>query len=198
MAAKSETMNGVIDAIVENRRRFEAFCRSLSAEELLRPVPESTWIVRDFAAHLDTLDVELASQFGSAVEGNGVDTRRGVDGAPFDIDAFNDAQVAERRAWPLDQVFAEARQNRSRLIEVLKGLSDEQVSQPMHFAGDAKRTGGELPLKLFLAGWAQHDPIHVADMLRALPERAGDPEVAAWVANPFVMGYQAAMNKPAT
>ena len=52
----------------------------------------------------------------------------------------------------------------------------------------------DLPLKLFLVGWAQHDPIHVADMIRALPELADDPDIKRWIDNRFVAGYQAVMS----
>jgi hypothetical protein len=189
-----ETAEKVIDAIVENRKRFEAFCYSLSEEELLRPVPGSTWVVRDFAAHLGTLDVALLRWFDAAGEARPMDGSAQESGEPFDVDAFNDAQVAERRSWPLERVFAEAAGNRVQLITSLRRLSEEQIVQPMHFPGDAKRKAGDLPLNLFLAGWAQHDPIHVADMVKALPERASDVEIAAWVDNPFVRGYQAMMS----
>lgn len=196
MSAKSQTIQGVIDAIVENRRRFEEFCFSLTAEQLMRPVPDSTWVVRDFAAHLDTLDTALLRWFGGAARGTQVDSSRDIDGGPFDIDEFNDAHVAERRSWPLEQVFAEAHENRARLVEEMNELTDEQIDKPMHFAADAKRKAGDLPLKLFLAGWAQHDPIHVADMMKALPERASDQAIVAWLDNPFVKGYQAVMATP--
>ena len=66
----------------------------------------------------------------------------------------------------------------------------------MHFPGDHKRAAGDLPLNLFLAGWAQHDVMHVADMIKALPERADDPEIKRWLDNPFVAGYQAVMSGP--
>jgi hypothetical protein len=197
MTAKSPTAQRVVDAIIENRRRFEDFCYSLTEEELMRPVPGTTWIVRDFPAHLDTLDTALLRWFAGAANGVPVDSSRSAAGDPFDVDAFNDAQVAARRDWPLDQVFAEARQNRRKLIDTISVLTEEQIEQPMHFAGDAKRNAGDLALKLFLAGWAQHDPIHVADMIKALPERAADPEIVAWLNNPFVSGYQAAMTAPA-
>ena len=192
----SPTIDGVIETIEVNRKRFEAFCYSLSEDELMRPVPGSTWIVRDFAAHLGTLDTALLRWFGEAARGGRADAGVGQDGSPFDVDEFNDAQVAERRDWPLQQVFAEAAANRERLIEILRQLDDEQIARPMHFAGDAKRSGGDLPLNLFLAGWAQHDPIHVADMAKALPERAADPDIVAWLENPFVKGYQAVMAGP--
>jgi hypothetical protein len=194
--AASQAVQGVIEAIRENRRRFEAFCYSLTEEQLMRPVPDTTWVVRDFAAHLDTLDTALLRWFQGVAEGAPVDAGVGADGAPFDVDAFNDAQVAGRRSWPLQRIFAEAEANRAHLIEAMGALTDAQIEQPMHFAGDNKRGPGDLPLKLFLAGWAQHDPIHVADMIKALPERADDPEIKQWLDNPFVTGYQAIMSGP--
>ena len=187
----TELARGVIEAIRENRKRFEAFCYSLSEDELNRPVPQSTWVVRDFAAHLGTLDSELARWFA----GTHGDAATGADGNPLDVDAFNDACVEDRRSWPLERVFAEAAEQRAALVEVLESMTDEQVNRTVHFGGDAKRKGGDLPLNLFLAGWAQHDPIHVADMLKALPERAEDPDLRAWLDNPFVAGYQTVMNR---
>jgi hypothetical protein len=192
----SETIEAIVAAIVENRRKFEAFCYSLSEEQLNRPVPQSTWIVRDFAAHLDTLDRAIVGWLRAlASGGDSLDSTRNEDGSAFDVDEFNDAQVAERRSWPLQRIFGEATANRTELIEGLRALTDEQIDRPMHFGGDAKRKGGDIQLKLFLGGWAQHDPIHVADMLKALPERADDPELRAWLDNPFVAGYQSIMNR---
>ena len=68
--AESVVVQKVIDAIVENRVKFEAFCYSLSDEQLNRPVPESTWVVRDFAAHLDTLDPQMIRLFESTAAEN--------------------------------------------------------------------------------------------------------------------------------
>lgn len=191
----SETIRTIIDTIVANRARLEAFCYSLTDEQLMRPVPGSTWVVRDFAAHLGTLDTALLRWSAAAGEGATFDSGVDTDGRPFDVDAFNDAQVAERRDWPLERVFAEARANRVLLADALLRLTDEQIDRPMHFAADAKRKAADLPLKLFLMGWAQHDPIHVADMLKALPEMEADPALRAWLDNPFVKGYQAVMSR---
>jgi hypothetical protein len=33
-------------------------------------------------------------------------------------------------------------------------------------------------------------------MIKALPERASDPDIVAWLDNPFVQGYQALMSAP--
>src|SRR3990172_9498676 len=195
--ANSETVAGIIGSIRGHRAKFERFCRSLDEEELARPVPDSTWIVKDFVSHLATLDPELARTFEAAAAGRPEEAGRNADGSPFDLDGYNDAQVAGRRDRPLERILAEAADNRAALIETLERLTDEDISRGVHFQGDAKRSPANLPLKVFLMGWSLHDPIHVADMLRALPERAGDPELAAWVRHPAIQGYQQAMAGPA-
>ncbi|HZP57118.1 MAG TPA: DinB family protein [Dehalococcoidia bacterium] len=189
-----DTAEKTIDEIRRNRERFEAFVRSLSEEQLSRQVPDSTWSVRDFVAHLGTLDPALERWFERAAAGERFDNGLGEDGGRFDIDDFNEAQVLARRTWPIEQVLAEAAQNRARLIAALSELGEDAVKQEMRFAGDAKRAPGTWPFALFLAGWAQHDPIHAADMLRALPELQDDEDLRAWTSNPFVQGYQRIMN----
>jgi len=195
--ASSETVAGIIDSIRGHRAKFERFCRSLSEEEMARPVPDNTWVVKDFVSHLATLDPELARTFEAAAAGRPEDAGRNADGTPFDLDGFNDAQVAGRRERPLERILEEAADNRAALIETLERLTDEDISRVMHFQGDAKRSPAQLPLKAFLMGWSLHDPIHVADMLKALPQRADDPELAAWLSHPVIQGYQQAMSGPA-
>ena len=187
------TVTQVLEVIVANRERFEAFCMSLTEEEQMRPVPGSTWVVKDFASHLATLDTFFTRHTSSLADGGQIDMTRDADGTAFDLDAWNDGQVAERRAWTMRRIFDGAATNRAALIEVLRSLSDEALDRTMHFS-DPKRGTGDFPLKLFLVGWAQHDPIHAADMLKALPTQAEDPEIKAWIANPFVSGYQKAMS----
>ena len=190
-------MQKTIDTIKNERRRFETFCRSLSDEELARPVPDSTWIVRDFIPHLGTLDTELIRWFEGVANGVPDAIERDADGRRFKLDAWNDRTVAERRQWTLDEIFAEAAANRERLIVTLERLTDEQTDTVARMGGDSKRPPADVPLKLFLAGWAHHDAVHVADMLKALPERADDPEIRAWLDHPAVIWYQKTMAGPA-
>jgi uncharacterized damage-inducible protein DinB len=192
----SDTIERLAQQFRSNRERFEAFCRSLSDEELERPVPNSTYRVKDFASHLATLDPELVRWFEAVREGQSDEPSRSADGSPFDVDKFNDAVVAERRDWSLDQILAEARANRERLLEALSALDEEAIERTVHFPGDNKRPPADVPFKLFLFGLARHDPIHVADMLKALPERADDPELKAWLDDPAVKWYQEAMGGP--
>jgi uncharacterized protein (TIGR03083 family) len=184
----NEQAQAIVKTIREQRQRFEAFCRSLSEEELSRPVPDNTWLVKDFVSHLATLDPWIVRSFEAVVAGEKEEE--------FDLDAFNDAQVAERRDWPLERMLAEAAGNRAKLIETLGAMSDEELSRTVRFQGDAKRSPADLPLRVFLLGWAYHDPIHAADMLKALPERAADAELQEWISAPIVGMYQRAMSGP--
>ena len=192
----SETIDRIAQQFRANRERFEAFCRSLSDEELSRSVPESTWTVKDFVAHLATLDTELIRWFEAVREGTTDEPARAADGSPFDVDKWNNGVVAERSAWSLDQIFEEAASNREQLLTALQALDDEKIEQTVRFPVDNKRPPGDIPFKLFLFGLARHDNIHAADMLKALPERADDPELKAWLDDPAVKWYQDAMSGP--
>jgi hypothetical protein len=121
-----------------------------------------------------------------------------VDGTPFDLDRRNDAEVEKRRGWTPEQMLEEASENRKAFLEALSRLTDEQIEQTMHFGGDNKRDPADIPFKLFLYGLARHDPIHVADMVKALPERAEDPGIKAWLDDSVVQWYQTTMAGPPT
>jgi len=152
--------------------------------------------VKDFVAHLATLDTELIRWFEAVREGTTDEPARSADGSPFDVDRWNNGVVAERSDWSLDQIFEEAASNREQLLTTLETLDDEKIEQTVHFNGDNKRPPADIPFKLFLFGLARHDPIHVADMLKALPERADDAELKAWLDDPAVKWYQNAMSGP--
>lgn len=192
----SKAIEQIIGTFRANRERFEAFARSLSDEELARPVPNSTWQVKDFVSHLATLDTESVRWFEALAKG-AKDPTEYEDGTQFDIDEFNDKIVAKRRDRTLDQIFAEAKENRERFLEALGQLTDEQVERVVHFRGDKKRGPADVKFKTFLFGLARHDPVHVADMLKALPEQAEASEMQAWLDDPAVRWYQNAMSGPA-
>src|SRR5574341_1683575 len=94
-AMTSETIDRLIQQFRTNRTRFNAFCFSLSDEELERPVPNSTYRVKDFVSHLGTLDTVFIEQFRSFASGNPETLGENADGTPFDVDKFNDAEVVK-------------------------------------------------------------------------------------------------------
>ncbi len=186
-----------VDTIATERSRFERFCRSLGDDELLRPVPASSWLVKDFVSHLATIDGPIAAWFGSLGSGSGGAGPGGDSGEAWDVDRYNAHEVEQRRDRSVDQILAEAAEQREALIAVMARLTDEQLDNTIHFGGDSKRPPSDIQFARYLQGWALHDALHVADMIKALPERRSDPTIIAWLAEPRVKTmigyYQAAM-----
>ncbi|MBI1885740.1 MAG: maleylpyruvate isomerase N-terminal domain-containing protein [Chloroflexi bacterium] len=191
-----ERAQRVIERLRAHRERFEAFCRSLSPEELERPVPNSSWTVKDFVSHLVSMDPLLGYWFRGVASGRLDEPTRDADGSTLDVDRWNNAEVARRRDWPLERLLQEGSGNREALVAVLEGISDEDTKKTVRFPGDSKRPPTDMPLGLFLSGWSRHDAMHAADMLKALPERASDPELVAWLDDPAVKWYQDTMAGP--
>ena len=189
-------MNSDVAAVMEeldaHRTRFEAFCRSLTEEQLARPVPGSSWIVKDFISHLATIDTPVADMFRS-FRTPGAPGFGGGRGKGWDVDSWNEQQVQERRSWSVEQILAGAAVERAALRDALAALTTEDIESNLKFGGDNKRAPSEFQLKAYIRGWNKHDPMHVVDMLRGLPELAS-PELDAWFDDPAITGYQAAMN----
>ena len=187
-----EDVQAVIVELDGHRARFEAFCRSLSDEQLNRQVPNSTWIVKDFISHLATIDGPVGEMFRSIHEGADPGMRN-ADGGRFDVDHWNDGQVARRRQKSVEEILAEAAEARAVLHGYMDELTEEDVARTIPFGGDSKRPAGSVQLLQYLRGWCKHDPMHAVDMMRALPELKS-PELDAWFDDPVIRGYQAAMN----
>ena len=72
-----------------------------------------------------------------------------------------------------------------------------ELDNTVRFGGARKRPPVDLPLGQFLPGWTYPDAMHVADMLKALPERRTDPEIVAWLGRPdlvaSIRSYQKAI-----
>lgn len=191
----ADRVQAVIDALTRERLRFAAFARSLDDEERARPVPGSEWMVAEFIRHVATLDAAYAGWFGALAGDGDREPHRGSAG--FDVDRFNAAAVAELGDRDLEAVLAVATERRADVVRALRRLDDGQLDQMVRFGGDRKRPPVELPLIQLLGGWARHDAIHVADMLKALPERRADPTLTVWLGEPDAAAaigrYQAAM-----
>ncbi len=183
----------ILNELDTHRVRFAVFCRSLSPEELARDVPNSTWMVRDFIAHLATIDGPIGDMFETVLAGRDPGIRTG-DGERFDVDRWNEARIQERRGRSVDDLLAEAAAARAALRRQLAQLQEEHLATTIKFQGDARRPPAEVELRRYLRGWCKHDPMHVVDMVRALPEKR-TPAIEQWLDDPVVAGYQAAMNR---
>ncbi|GIW13957.1 MAG: hypothetical protein KatS3mg062_1396 [Tepidiforma sp.] len=173
----------VIDEFNRHRRQFEHLCRSLTAEELEAVVPGSHWTVKDYIAHLCTIDGLIVPRFAAMV-GQQAPLPDTPIPNPFDIDDWNEAAVVSRRGKSIEELLAEASEHRKRLLAAVAEFTDAHLDQEIMYGGDRKalnippskvRFGG------LLWGVAIHDPTHTRDILRALPKRAEEPWVREWL-----------------
>lgn len=185
-------VESVLDELDGHRVRFTVLCRSLNDEELARPVPQSTWLVRDFIAHLATIDEPVMEMFRTIHEG-GEPGMRSHDGERFDVDSWNESRVQERRGLSVDALLLQAATVRTKLRSVLGTLTEADLDRTIKFAGDARRPAAAIPLRAYLRGWCKHDVMHALDMCRALPEKVS-PRMQEWFDDPIVAMYQKQMN----
>lgn len=189
-------MHPDIDAVIAeldgHRIQFIVLSRSLSEEQLNRSVPGSTWLVRDYVAHLATIDGSVGEMFRTVHEGGGAGIRS-TDGERWDVDRWNEARIQERRALSVDELLVEAAVERTKLRGYLAELTEQALAANIVFQGDAHRPPSEIALRAYLRGWCKHDVMHAVDMMRAVPERRS-PRLDHWFNDPVVAGYQKAMN----
>ncbi len=174
----------IIDELARHRTQFEHLCRSLDAAELAATIPGSAWSVKDYIAHLATIDGLIANNFSPMV---GLSAPP-IDVAypdPFDIDDWNEAAVRARAQSSVDDLLAEAAGHRSNMAAAIARMSDADLDRVIPYGGD-RRTLGPLPRSQVRFGgllWAIaiHDPTHTQDIVRALPARGAQPWVAEWL-----------------
>lgn len=158
----------------ENRETFAAFSRSLSPAQLQAVVPGSAWRAVDYLSHLASIDIWVGEWFAHLA-----DERpwrpAGEDGGPFDIDVWNDARIDERRDAGVEALLTEAAEHRQRLWAAVDRFTPAVLDRTFSFRGR------EITYLRYLQLWVAHDPAHAADMLRALPELAGDEPLRRWL-----------------
>jgi hypothetical protein len=168
-------LDQVVADTVSHREKFERFCRSLSKEEAERPIPGSHWRVKEYIAHLATIDIWVGQWFDALADGREFRFRN-ADGTPFNIDTWNDEQVDPRRDATMDELLAEAAVHRAELFATWERFSDDTLAWRFDFHQR------NISFLTYLRAWTLHDPAHVHDSLPALPERAAEPWVAEWMA----------------
>lgn len=174
----------IVDELARHRHQFAAFCQLLSAAELATPIPASPWTVKDYIAHLATIDGLIAYRFQALSGGAFAPAPDIAIGEPFDIDDWNAAAIRARRGATVAQLLDEAAAHRADLVRCFSALTDAQLDLPIPFG--ARRASGlpDAPVPLRAVAWAiaVHDPNHTQDILRALPAWVNAPFVKEWLA----------------
>ncbi len=175
----------VVDEMARHRSQFEHLCHDLTPAELSTTIPDSPWTVKDYIAHLCTIDALIAFAFAAQV-GQKAPIPDTPYPQPFDIDDWNEAAVRSRESKSVADLLAEGATHRKYMADAIAAMTDDHLDRIIPYGGDRKvlnlpptnvRFGG------LLWGIAIHDPTHTRDIVRALPERGKQAWVQEWLAS---------------
>jgi hypothetical protein len=175
----------VIDEMARHRVQFEHLCRSLTPAELATLIPHSPWNVKDYIAHLCTIDGLIAAGFSPMV-GLTAPAPDVPMPQPFDIDEWNEAVVKTREDRSIEELLAEGASHRADFVAAVEKLTDDDLDRIIPYGGDRKTLNLQPSMVRFgglLWGIAIHDPTHTRDILRALPRRAEESWISEWLAS---------------
>ncbi len=174
MATKQE----ITDTIRQGNQRVTQAFGGLTEEQLNTRVhfDDIGWTAKQLLAHLAGRAPGHARMIGMAESGAGLP-------ADFDLNAYNQQIVDERKDKSRDALIAEFLTVHDALIERVNGMSDDELSKTMQW-----RTG-EIPLSDVLRGsGGQHSTNHAAEAEKVLglPDRNG-------LASPFAALHHVAL-----
>ena len=174
----------IIDELARHRTQFEHLCRSLTNDELAAHIPGSHWSVKDYIAHLATIDGLIANNFSPLV-GLSAPPPDVPYPKPFDLDEWNESAVRARATLSVEALLGEAAGHRANMAAAIAKMTDADLDRVIPYGGDRK-TLGPLPRSNVRFGgllWAIaiHDPTHTQDIIRALPARASEPWLSEWL-----------------
>ena len=184
----AQTMEPRVSELVQemdrHRERFEAFCLSLTDRELATSIPGAPWTVHGYIAHLATIEALINPWFGAMAGIRDIKPPEVPPGQPFDLDDWNEAIVGRRAGHTVEELLAEAAGRRADYVRCLSAMTSALLDSEVPFGGDRKVIDlPPVPVRLDRLLWAigLHDPMHMQDILRALPERERDANVRKWL-----------------
>ncbi len=164
----------LVETTNRHRTTFERLCGSLTSTEAETPIEGSHWRVKDYIAHLASIDIWMVDWFEAMVDGRHW-VPRADDGGPFDIDKWNDARIEERREATVDELLSEAAEHRASLMATFPRFSRATLDSRFKFRGR------DVTFIEYIDMWTLHDPAHSNDFLKALPEKRREPFVREWM-----------------
>lgn len=144
----------VLTSLVTARAELLDAIEGLSEEQLTTMPVAGEWTVREVLAHIAGWAAWDLAAIRSILAGESLDF------APIqDVDAFNAGLVAEREDWPPSQILGEMGKAHDAMLELLAGLSEDEVFGDSRFHGPYWRS---------LAEWLQvaweHEQQHAAQI----------------------------------
>jgi uncharacterized damage-inducible protein DinB len=116
----------LLDEIQTSRAEWDALLSQIDKSMMTEPGVEGAWSLKDIIAHVGWGEREVADTMYSRVLG-------GSDLWNLRQNERNAAVFEMYKDQPLDQVIEEEQQAYQRLVDGIKSLSDEEVTDPSRF-----------------------------------------------------------------
>jgi len=119
----ADRKQALIESVETARREVLDGAAGFTAEQWSRASANEGWSMKDTLAHLSSIEARLRAMLQLVLDGGSWP----VD-AP-DLDAYNARCVAERRAWPPEQVIAELRASGAETRRFLEALQPDDLDR---------------------------------------------------------------------
>ena len=156
------------ESLMLNVQRAEKMAANLTEADLAKPVygaEEPEWTVKDILAHLASMGASPSFFIGMAQRAMSSSGGGGGMPADFDVNAFNNQQVAARTDKTIFELLAEFRQGHEKGVETIAATPDEVLTfkMPNPFEG-----GMSSALEMIEGSCCDHEAQHLMDIAQAL------------------------------
>ena len=131
------TREELLAALRTDAARLPEVVGAIGEAELERGVYENGWSARQLLAHLAAIEWTYPRLIERAEAAGGSDSSAG---GTFDMDAYNERQVAKRAEATVVELLDEFGRNRATTIEAAVGASDALLAQQTRSAGGVEGT----------------------------------------------------------
>ncbi len=111
----------LLDVVEDTWHQLDAALAGLDEAAMLEPGVVEGWSIKDLLGHVAAWE-QMALRHVDQWRRGGTPGGTG----DFSVDAYNAAESARRRDWPLAQVRAEAAETRERLRTTLQSMADDE------------------------------------------------------------------------
>lgn len=151
------TREELLAALREDAGRLPELVGAIGETELARGVYENGWDARQLLAHLAAIEWTYPRLIERAAAVGGSDSSAG---GTFDMDAYNERQVAKRSEAGIGELLEEFGRNRAATIEAVAAADGALLSQATRSAGGVEGT----LLEVLIGVTVGHVREHMADL----------------------------------
>lgn len=146
----------VLSELQAQRAQLEAMLEEVGEARMSRPGVQDGWTVKDLIFHIAAWDRRGTSWIRQVVRGETPQIPE--PGMTWeDMDRINERELVERRQRPLPEALAEFREAYAQLLEVIEGLSDEDLDRSApHSYPDGDWVGVRQLVRWRYAHYASH------------------------------------------